>query len=224
MKSVLVKILVAAIAMVSATAAFAADGPAKYLVSVTLKEGTQWSDGTPLTAQDFVGGYDLIWAQGYGIWNQLTDVKAKDDLTIEFYLTDISPTILRQLVRSNQTGSSSQYGDLYSRAHQLRVENADRSGGEVTALLDDLEAFQPDTTVSYGPFYLAADNVSPTQLTLAKNPGGYNADQIGFESVVVYYGETSRCCRCSSPGRSTTPSPRSPPPMSGRWSKTRTLN
>lgn len=192
MKKVLVKFLVGALVLMCVTAAFAADGAAKYLVSVTLKEGTQWSDGTALTAQDFVGGYDLIWAQGYGIWDQLTDVKAKDDLTIEFYLTDISPTILRQLVRSNQTGSTSQYGDLYSRAHQLRVENADRSGTEVKALLDDLEAFQPDTTVSYGPFYLTADKVSPTQLELVKNPGGYNAERIGFDRVIVYYGETQQ--------------------------------
>ncbi|PYE53863.1 ABC transporter substrate-binding protein [Deinococcus yavapaiensis] len=192
MIKVLTNVLTGALALaaMTGTASFAQD--AKYLVSVTLKPGIKWSDGTPLTARDFVGGYDLIWAQGYGIWNQLTDVKAKDDATIEFYLKDVSPTILRQLVRSNQTGSWSQYGPLYTRARQLRVKGADRNGADVKDLLNDLEKYKPTTTVSYGPFYLTSNKVGPTQLELVKNKGGYNAGRIGFDRVIVYYGETQQ--------------------------------
>ncbi|CAM3793675.1 ABC transporter substrate-binding protein [Deinococcus frigens] len=194
MNKVLMSVMTGALTLAAGTSspALAATGPAKYSVTVTLNKNIKWSDGTPLTAQDFVGGYDMIWAQGYGIWNQLTDVRAKDSQTIEFLLTDFSPTILRQLVRSNQTGSWSQYGPLYTQARKLRLDGAKTDSAEVKTLLNDLEKYKPNTTVSYGPYYLTAGKVNPTQLELVKNLGGFNASKIGFDRVVVYYGETQQ--------------------------------
>jgi peptide/nickel transport system substrate-binding protein len=160
-------------------------------LTIKLRPGVKWSDGTDLTAQDFVGGYDLLWAQGDTSWAALDDVVARDTTTIEFQLSSISPELLRSLLRSYQTAPRSQYGPFMDRARELRMNNADQQGEAVRQLLADLEAFQPDTAVSYGPFAIDPASITEAQMELVKHPSGFNAGKIAFEKVIVYYGQVT---------------------------------
>jgi len=174
----------------AATVAPTAAPAAKPTLTVTLKKGLKWSDGAPFSAKDVVGTYNIFWAQSASAWNFLADVVAKDDYTIDFVMSNPSPIILRAVLRDNFIRPYSVYGKFMDQAAELRKANADRKGDEVKKLLNDLIAFKPDKVVTFGPFMVDPKSITEAQLTLVKNPTGYNADKIGFEKITVYYGDT----------------------------------
>lgn len=160
----------------------------EHVITVNLTPGVKWSDGTPLTAHDFVGLYDVRWAQEDPIWESLTDVKAPTDTRLVFETRALSPNILQTLVRWNQPGASSQYGDIYRRLGRLRAEGAAPGDPEVAAVLKDLDAMKPKEIVAYGPYVVDPSSVTAQQLRMVKNEGGFNADKIEFDHVDVTWG------------------------------------
>src|SRR5436190_12122308 len=77
-------------------------------------------------------------------------------------------------------------------AAKFRADNADRDSTDVTTVNDELNTFTPDAGVVYGPYNIDPASVTEAQLTLKKVPTGFNADKIGFDSVVVYQGDTAQ--------------------------------
>lgn len=161
------------------------------ILTIHLREGLKWSDGTDLTAKDLVGTYNIYWAQANAVWSYLKDVVAKDDHTVEFWISTPSPRALRLILRAYQPAPYSQYGKWMDEAAQLRADGKANDSDEAKALIDDLYAFRPETIVAYGPFIIDTASVTEAQLELPKNPTGYNADKIDIEKILVYYGETS---------------------------------
>ncbi|HEX6288712.1 MAG TPA: ABC transporter substrate-binding protein [Herpetosiphonaceae bacterium] len=165
--------------------------PTTTILTVKLRPGLRWSDGSPLTAQDLVGTYDLSWATQNGTWDVLNEVVARDDTTVEFQLTTPSLSALRLLLRSYVPAPRSQYARWMDQARTLRQQRRDPERDEVKRLVDDLYAFKPDEAVVYGPYQLDTTSITEAQLQLVKNPSGHRADQVGFERLIVYYGETA---------------------------------
>ncbi|HQY24491.1 MAG TPA: ABC transporter substrate-binding protein [Thermoflexales bacterium] len=164
--------------------------PVKNTLTITLKKGLKWSDGSAYTAKDIVGTYNVFWAQSDSIWTQIADVVAVNDTTVEFKITRPGPALLRSLLRSNNIRAYSQFAKFMDQAATLRKDNVDRKGDAGKAYLDDLSKFRPAEAVVSGPFNIDPKSVTEAQLTLKKNPNGYNADKIGFDSILVYAGET----------------------------------
>ena len=164
--------------------------PVKNTLTITLKKGLKWSDGSAYTAKDIVGTYNVFWAQSDSIWTQIADVVAVNDTTVEFKITRPGPALLRSLLRSNNIRAYSQFAKFMDQAATLRKDNVDRKGDAGKAYLDDLSKFRPAEAVVSGPFNVDPKSVTEAQLTLKKNPNGYNADKIGFDSILVYAGET----------------------------------
>lgn len=165
--------------------------PVTSILTLKMKSGLKWSDGSDLTSKDVVGTYDLLWAKADGVWAGLSDVVAVDPQTVEFRIAVGSPRLERLLLRSNQAGPYSQYGEWMDQASELRAQNLSPEDPKVQALVEDLLAFKPDTSVTYGPFNLDPASVTEAQLELVKNPTGFNADKIDLEKLIVYYGETA---------------------------------
>lgn len=165
--------------------------PTTNILIVKLRPGLSWSDGSPLTAQDLAGTYDLYWATQNGSWDVLNDVSAKDETTVEFQLTTPSLSGLRLLLRTFQPAPRAQYARWMDQARTLRRQSRDPERDEVRRLVDDLYAFKPDEALVYGPYKLDPTSITEAQLQLIKNPGGYNADKVGFERLIVYQGETA---------------------------------
>ncbi|GAP13741.1 ABC-type dipeptide transport system, periplasmic component [Longilinea arvoryzae] len=161
------------------------------ILTVKLKPGLKWSDGGDVTAKDLVGTYNIYWLQKSAIWGYLKDVVAVDDNTVEFQISAASPRVLRLILRANQFAPYSQYGTWMDKAAELRAAGTAADSDEGKALLDDLYAFKPETIVAYGPYVIDPTTVTEAQLELTKNPTGYNADKIGFDKILVYYGETA---------------------------------
>lgn len=161
-------------------------------ITVNLKPGITWSDGTALTARDFVGLWDVKWAQQDPNWASLTDVKATSDTQLVYETRDLSPNLLQQLLRWHQPAPSSQFGDIYDRLGQLRASGASPADAKVRAVLDDLEALEVDQAVTYGPYVIDPSSVTTQQLRMIKNDGGYNADKISFDHVDVVWGRAEQ--------------------------------
>jgi peptide/nickel transport system substrate-binding protein len=164
----------------------------RYVITVNLTPGIKWSDGTTLTAQDFVGLYDVKWAQQDPVWQSLTAVKAPSDTQLVFQTRDLSPNLMQQLIRWNQPGASSQFGDIYQRVGQVRAQGGAPGDAEVAAILKDLDALKPAKTVAYGPYVIDPSSVTAQQLRMTKNPGGFDADKIKFDHVEVNWGSTQQ--------------------------------
>ena len=165
--------------------------PTTTILTVKLRPGLTWSDGSLLTARDLAGTYDLYWATQNGSWDFLNDVVAKDETTVEFQLSTPSLSGLRLLLRSYPPAPRSQYATWMDQARALRQQNRDPERDDVKQLVDDLYAFKPAEAVVYGPYKLDTASITEAQLQLVKNPGGHHVDRVGFEKLIVYYGETA---------------------------------
>jgi len=174
------------------TVAPTAAGPKPAILTLTLRKGAKWSDGTPFTAKEVVGTWNILWLQSSSSWNFLNDVVAKDDVTVEFNIKTPGPAILDTIIRSTITRPYSQYGKWMDAAAEFRKKNADRKGDDVKKVLDELLAFRPASAVVYGPFNIDPKSVTEAQLTMVKNPLGFNADKIDFDKVTVYWGDTAQ--------------------------------
>ena len=174
------------------TVAPAAGGPKVTTLTLTLKKGVKWSDGSTFLAKDVVGTWDILWMQSSAAWNSLANVVAKDDNTVEFQVATPSPAILDTIIRSTITRPTSQYGKFMDAAAQLRQNNADRKGDAVKKVLGDLLAFRPANGVMYGPYNIDPKQVTEAQFTMVKNATGFNADKIDFAKVTVYWGGTAQ--------------------------------
>ncbi len=162
------------------------------VITITLPQDATWSDGTPLTSRDVVGTWDILWMRNSGTWNSLADVVAKDDQTVQFQITTPGPAVLDAIVRSNSPRPYSQYGEWMDAAAEFRASGADREGADVAAVNEELNAFLPEEGVVYGPYNVDPASVTEAQLSLVKVPTGFNADQIDFDTVTVYWGDTAQ--------------------------------
>jgi peptide/nickel transport system substrate-binding protein len=164
----------------------------RYVITVNLTPGVEWSDGTPLTAHDYVGMWDVKWAQEDPNWAALTEVKASSDTRLVYETRELSPNLLQQLLRWYQPAASSQFGEIYERLGRLRAQGASPSDAEVTAVLEELEGMEVEEAVTYGPYVIDPSSVTAQQLRMVKNEGGFNADKIDFDQVDVYWGQTQQ--------------------------------
>ena len=164
----------------------------RYVITVNLKPGIKWSDGTTLTAQDFVGLWNLKWGQQDPNWESLTDVKATSDTQLVFETNTVSQNLLQQLIRWNSPGASSQFGPVYQRLARLRADGAKPTDAAVAAVVRSVDKIKPSSLVAYGPYVFDPRSVTAQQLQMVKNRGGYNADKLHFDHVEVTWGATQQ--------------------------------
>jgi peptide/nickel transport system substrate-binding protein len=164
----------------------------RYVITVNIKPGIKWSDGSPLAARDFLGIYDVKWAQQDSIWEELTDVKAPSDTELVFETNTLSPNLLQNLLRWNQTSAWSEYGEVYRRAADLRAQGLKQTDPKVAALVRDAEKMEFSGALGYGPYTVDPKSVTAQQFQMVKNPGGYNADKLTFDHVEVVWGSNQQ--------------------------------
>jgi peptide/nickel transport system substrate-binding protein len=160
------------------------------ILTIKIKPGVQWSDGTELTTKDILGTYNILWAQQDPVWSFINEVKAIDDHSVEFYVTSTSPRGLRLLLRFGAPVSYAVYGKWMDELGKLRAGGSKPDGEDVVKVWDDLLTFKPEKQTVYGPFMIDAASITEQQLELVKNPTGFGADKISFEKIVTYFGET----------------------------------
>ena len=151
----------------------------------TLKDGLKWSDGSPLTAQDYLYAFKRVLtpATTAQYANMLTDyvagaqefydgtgteeelgVKAPDDKTLVLTLKTATPYYIDILTMWT-----------FSPVQQATVE----ANG-------DTWTTSPETYVCNGPFMISEMNMGES-VVLVKNPEYYDADKVNLEKVTFRY-------------------------------------
>ena len=162
----------------------------------TIRSNAKWSDGTELTADDFVRswlrGMDPRNASEYSwIWEYTNVVGANEFVFADAESTDAQLDTLKAAVgiKSLEEGAKFEvkltaptnwFVSLMSFYHFMPVPaNATIEG-------DGAWAKNPETAISNGPFHLTYYKVGE-KLTLEKNKHYWNNDEVGIEKINGYF-------------------------------------
>ena len=156
---------------------------------VKLKGGITWSDGTPFSSADVVTTFNINYLLNSPVWDGLKSVEAVDDKTVKFVFDEPSLAAERQIL-VEAIRANSVYGDIGDRAGKLISEGVTSDDKAFSDLLTELTEFRPAKYVTSGPYNLTKANISDARALLTKNPGGFNADVVKFDNVVLWNGET----------------------------------
>ncbi len=156
---------------------------------VTLKDGITWSDGTPFSAADVVTTFNINYLLNAPVWDGLERVEAVDDRTVKFVFSEPSFAAERQIM-VEAIRANSVYGDFGERAAALIQEGVTSEDEAFGSLLTELTEFRPEQYVTSGPYTLTRANISDARAMLTKNDGGFNADVVKFDNIVLWNGET----------------------------------
>jgi peptide/nickel transport system substrate-binding protein len=161
-------------------------------LTVKLRSGLTWSDGSPVTSKDVVATFNLRWLLRSQDWTFLSDVKATDDTTIVFSIGTPSTVVERYVLRAPILPYAI-YGENADKAAAIRTAKGSLDSGAGKALNTSFQTFRPDpkNLIVSGPFTFNTTNITNAQMQLDKNPKGLFADKIAFTSVILYNGETS---------------------------------
>ena len=157
--------------------------------TITIREGVQWSDGTPFTVDDVLATFSLLRLMSNTVWGYIDEVTAVDDLVVNFHMSKPSTVVERYVVRMC-TRPASVFGEWAAKADELFASGKTIDDPEGTQLLEQFSAFRPEAALANGPFVINLDLISNAQLTLDKNPTGYLADTVPYDKIVLFNGET----------------------------------
>ncbi|WP_114856190.1 ABC transporter substrate-binding protein [Brachybacterium sp. YJGR34] len=159
-------------------------------LTVTLKEGLTWSDGEALTSQDFLTTLYVQFIQRAPSWDFITGLEAPDDATVVISFED-PPSVLERYILKSNILSTAQYGEWAERAKAVVDAGGTMDDGDGEALGTEFQSFRPENVIVSGPYDFDYDTITNTQLTLVRNETGFGADQVTFDTVVMYNGETT---------------------------------
>jgi peptide/nickel transport system substrate-binding protein len=156
---------------------------------VKLKQGLKWDDGKEFTSADVATTYWVGRSQSFGIWTYADKLETPDKYTVRFHISRPSALVPRLVLR-NGIRPDSQFGTFAKQLQDLYNAGKTTAADEVKAVAKLVADFRPATAPSIGPYKIDVASVTAAQLTMVKNPGGLFADQVNFDKIVVYQGET----------------------------------
>ncbi len=167
-----------------------APADADHLV-VKVREGVNWSDGTPVTAQDCV---DTMWCyriMSNTVWRYVDDAQVVDDTTFIVHMSVPSTVVERYVIRNMVPVPSSTFGEWAQKARDVFGAGKTLDDDEGKQLLDEFNNFRPDgPAANTGPFSIDPASITNAQMNIEKNPNSYWADKVPFDRIVNFNGET----------------------------------
>ncbi len=163
--------------------------PEEDLFVVKLRQGAKWSDGTEFTAEDVVATFNVGRLFKWTVFKYVDEIKAVDKYTVQFRMKVPSTVVERYVVRERIRAAST-YGEFAKRVEELLAAGKGPDSDEWKALQKEVTDFRPEKMVVTGPYMIDPDSITEAQLTLVKNPNSWLADQVKFDKLVIYNGET----------------------------------
>ncbi len=162
---------------------------AKRTFTVKLRRGVRWSDGKPFTSADVAGTFYINYLFGAVVWRYITGMDIPDDETVVFRFTTPASVAERLILRGSPR-SRTVYGTFADRAKPIAEGHRPLTDPDVRALTDELKLFRPKEMVVTGPFRIDPASITEAQLTLVKNPSSWAAENVRFDRIVIFNGET----------------------------------
>ncbi len=166
-------------------------------VTINLREGVVWNDGTPFTSQDVLATFNISFIANGVVWRYLESIEAIDDHTVEFTLRTPN-AISTQLIANTLINTPYHIYQEWADEAAIIVENAvvavDENGtvsyDEATntaksELLTSIHEFKPDiySLVGTGPF--KPSNITSSEGVLVQNENYWNPDNIHINEVHI---------------------------------------
>lgn len=164
---------------------FKLEPPNKF--SVTLRDGMKWDDGSPVTSKDVLTTFSVGRLMSFAVWQYLDKVTASGN-TITFHMAKPA-SVVQRYVLEQRIYADSTFGQYAQKADALFSAGKKISDPEVKALLTEFQKFRPPELRANGPFMYDKNSITEAQLTLVRNPHGYQG-KVGFAKIVTYNGET----------------------------------
>jgi len=158
-------------------------------LNVKLREGVNWSDGTPVKAQDVIDTFDILKLQGNTAWDYLSAIEALSDYELNFYMSRPSTVVERYVIRQSP-GPSSVYGEWAQKARDVFAAGLTNEDAEWKQLVEQFNTFRPEELVVNGPYTIDIPSITNAQFDMPKNVDSYWADQTPFDKIVNFNGET----------------------------------
>jgi peptide/nickel transport system substrate-binding protein len=158
-------------------------------LTLSLRSGIKWTDGTDFTAKDVVASLylqRLNAAQGTVGWDQFVSATATDDATVTVEYTDAFPGVEHGVVKT-QVLPYSRYGAWGDEAQGLVEAGKLQGSPEQSALAEKIAAEDfldsEDEFITCGAYKF--DTFGETVVTYKVHPDGLFADQVKFDTFEV---------------------------------------
>jgi peptide/nickel transport system substrate-binding protein len=156
----------------------------------TLKADLQWSNGSPVTADDVITTYALGRLVGWSQFSYVGEVEKVDDLTVRFYFLDEASLLAERLILREPIVATDTYGEFAARALELFETETDSESEAWQALLTEVREFRPEEYLATGPYTYSLDDVGDAYLTLSWQPNSIFSDSVQFGELKLWAGET----------------------------------
>ncbi|HLO02600.1 MAG TPA: ABC transporter substrate-binding protein [Symbiobacteriaceae bacterium] len=158
-------------------------------VTVKIRKGAKWSDGTEVKADDALVYAYIGWGKSYAMWRYVDKVTKVDDYTVQYHMSNFSSIGVRYILRSNPQPSSV-YGDWAKKYQAFFDGGKAKTSDEVKALNKEMDAFRPADYVSSGPFKMDTKSITEAQISINKRADAWNSSSVKIDKIVVYNGDT----------------------------------
>ncbi len=163
--------------------------PDRNMFQIKLRQGAKWSDGSAFGSKDVVNTFLLQKLLNNVVWRYVDSIETPDDYTVNFIMGKPTTIVERYVLRTNIT-SSANYGPWANKVRDLMNAGKTADSDEWKALRKDFSEFRPKAMVTSGPFAIDPKSMTEAQVTLTKVSSSWAAGTVGFDSVVLYNGET----------------------------------
>lgn len=156
---------------------------------VKLRQGAKWSDDNEVTAKDVISTFQCARLMKVTVWDYLDKVESVDDYTINFHMKTPSTVVERYVLKFNVM-SNVDYGEWGGKADDFFNSGGTLDDPEGKQLIDQFTKFRPENVISSGPFMFDVSSFTNSQNTLLKNEKSWNANDVKFDRIVNFNGET----------------------------------
>lgn len=164
------------------------------IITIKLREGVNWSDGTPFTSKDVVATFNLGFIGGWLVWDYLESIEATDDHTVVATFKTTNAITTQLLTNVTMNSPYHIYGEWADQAAAIVANRKPGAGDKkydqatTTAtekVRESLHAFKPEilSSIGTGPFTLT--NLTSSQATLKKSDKYWNPENIKMNQVHI---------------------------------------
>ena len=161
-------------------------------------KGLTWNTGDPITARDVEATFWCRWIMRQQEWTFLESIRVTGEHQVTFDLKNPAEVLERFIVRANVYPEKT-YGQWAQRAKQLFESGGSMDDPEGGKLSDELQSWRPkdpvqddgSEVITSGPFRYDFGAYDKERLVLRKQPNGVHADDVKFDQIVIYKGETA---------------------------------
>lgn len=160
-------------------------------LTIHLRQGVKWSDGTAFTSKDVLSTYYLGFMAGWPMWKYVDTIEAPDDYTVVINWRKAGSVMAPMAFANLIQGPYHIYGKWADQLAPLTAKrdangNVDQATNDaIAAIREDLYKFKPAVTeiVGDGPYIIT--NLTASEAILKKNPNSWCASGIKIDNVKV---------------------------------------